>query len=259
LFIAWLDDNTYLESLTHKDGTVSVVRVNATTFARSPVATLTYVANFGSMAAPSGIKLVGNALYYGGYKSKSEGGGWLHRVSLATGVDTRIVRLGATDNGGCQVGTNPCTWTGPWDVSPDGSHILYYSSGPTVGPNDYCADEAETPLYYARSDGSNPIRLFADQPLGRAFPAPSFSPDGTRVAWTVLIGKTRCQSIAHGVIQAVSGGAVAALPDSNWIVSWRNDGAAVIVQGPSSAALYTLSTNRVTPLPGDSFSYVWGA
>jgi hypothetical protein len=257
-FIAWLDDNTFLESLTQKDGTVSVVRVNATTFARSPVATLTYVANFGSMAAPSGIKLVGNALYYGGYKSTSEGGGWLHRVSLTTGADTRIVRLGATDNDGCQVGTNPCTWTGPWDVSPDGSHILYYSPGPTVGPNDYCADEAETPLYYARSDGSNPVRLFADQPLGRAFPAPSFSPDGTRVAWTVLIGKTRCQSVAHGVIQVASGGAVAALPDNYGIVSWRSDGAAV-VQGPSSAAMYTLATNRVTPLPGDSYSYVWGA
>ncbi|HEY7020763.1 MAG TPA: hypothetical protein VH349_06560 [Ktedonobacterales bacterium] len=258
-FIAWLDDSAFLESLTHKDGTVSVVRVNATTFARSPIATLTYVANFGSMAAPSGIKLVGNALYYGGYKSKSEGGGWLHRVSLTSGADTRIVRLGATDNGGCQVGTNPCTWTGPWDVSPDGSHILYYSPGPTVGPNDYCADEAETPLYYARSDGSNPVRLFADQPLGRDFPVPSFSPDGTRVAWMVLIGKTRCTSVAHGVIQVASGGAVAALPNGDNVVSWRNDGAAVVVQGPSSAALYTLATNRVTPLPGDSYSYVWGA
>ena len=139
-FIAWLDDNTFLESLTHKDGTVSVVRVNATTFARSPVVTLTYVANFGTTAYPSGIKLAGGALYYGGYASKSEGGGWLHRVSLATGVDTRIVRLGVTGNGGCQVGSNPCNWTGPWDVSPDGSHILYYSPGPTVEPNDYCAD-----------------------------------------------------------------------------------------------------------------------
>jgi len=258
-FIAWLNDNTFLESLTHKDGTVSVVRVNATTFARSPIITLTYVANFGSMAAPSGIKLAGGALYYGGYQSTSEGGGWLHRVSLTSGADTRIVRLGATDNGGCQVGTNPCTWTGPWDVSPDGGHILYYNPGPTVGPNDYCADEAEAPLYYARSDGANPVRLFADQPLGRAFPAPSFSPDGTRVAWTVLIGKTRCTSVAHGVIQTVSGGAVAALPDSNWVVTWRNDGAAAVVQGPSSAALYTLATNRVTLLPGDSYSYVWGA
>jgi hypothetical protein len=35
--------------------------------------------------------------------------GWPRRVSLTTGVDTRIVRLGATGNGSCQVGTNPCT------------------------------------------------------------------------------------------------------------------------------------------------------
>jgi hypothetical protein len=262
-FIAWLDDNTFLESLTHKDGTVSVMRVNATTFARSPITTLTWIANFGSTASPVGIKLAGGALYYGGYASQSEGGGWLHRVSLATGADTRIVRLGATGNGGCQVGSNPCTWTGPWDVSPDGGYILYYSPGPTVGPNDYCADEAETPLYYARSDGSNPVRLFADQPLGRAFPAPLFSPDGTRVAWTVFIGKTLCQSTQHGVIQGVSGGAVTAPPDNYGIVSWRPDGAAVIVGAPSGgAALYTLATRTLTPLPtqdGWAAGYVWGA
>ena len=258
-FIAWLDDNTFLESLTHKDGTVSVVRVNATTFARSPVVTLTYVANFGTTAYPSGIKLAGGALYYGGYASKSEGGGWLHRVSLATGVDTRIVRLGVTGNGGCQVGSNPCNWTGPWDVSPDGSHILYYSPGPTVEPNDYCADEAETPLYSARSDGSNPVRLFADQPLGRAFPAPRFSPDGTKVAWAITTGPTLCQSVTHGAIQATSGGAVTALPDTYGVAVWRNDGAAAILGGQGATELYTLATGRLTPMPGDAYSYVWGA
>lgn len=261
-FIAWLDDNTFLESLTHKDGTVSVVRVNATTFARSPVATLTYVANLGSAASvsnTSGIKLAGGALYYGGYASKSEGGGWLHRVSLATGVDTRIVHLGATGNGGCQVGSNPCNWTGPWDVSPDGSHILYYSPGPTVPPNDTCQDEAETPLYYARSDGSNPVRLFADQPLGRAFPAPRFSPDGKNVAWEITTGPMLCQSVSHGVIQATSGGVVTALPDTYRIVVWRNDGAAAMLAGQGATELYTLATGRLTPMPGDAYSYVWGA
>jgi hypothetical protein len=61
---------------------------------------------------------------------------------------------------------------------------------------------------------ANPVRLYADQPLGRAFPAPLFSPDGTRVSWTVFIGKTLCQSTQHGAIQGVSGGAVTALPDN---------------------------------------------
>ena len=238
---------------------MSVVRVNATTFARSPIVTLTYVANFGTTAYPSGIKLAGGALYYGGYASKSEGGGWLHRVSLATGVDTRIVRLGVTGNGGCQVGSNPCNWTGPWDVSPDGSHILYYSPGPTVEPNDYCADEAETPLYSARSDGSNPVRLFADQPLGRAFPAPRFSPDGTKVAWVIVTGPTLCQSVTHGAIQATSGGTVTALPDTYGVAVWRNDGAAAMLGGQGASELYTLATGRLTPMPGDAYSYVWGA
>jgi hypothetical protein len=257
-FIAWLDDNTFLESLTHKDNTVSVVQVNATTFARSPVTTLTWVANYGSMSVPSGIKLAGGALYYGGYASKSEGGGWLHRVSLTTGADTRIVRLGATENGGCQVGTSPCNWTGPWDVSRNGSHILYYNPGPTVAPSDTCQDEPETPLYYARRDGSSPVRLFADQPLGRAFPAPLFSPDGTRVAWQVSVGPS-CTAVAHGVIQDVSGGAVTSLPTGYGVVSWRNDGAAVVVAGRGTTALYTFATDRITPLPGESYSYVWGA
>jgi hypothetical protein len=257
-FIAWLDDDTFLESLTHKDNTVSVVRVNATTFARSPVTSIAYVANYGSVAYPSGIKLAGGALYYGGYQSKSEGGGWLHRVSLATGADTRIVRLGATGNGGCQVGTNPCTWTGPWDVSPDGSHIVYYNPGPTIPPNDACQDEAETPLYFARSDGSNAVRLFADQPLGRAFPAPLFSPDGQRVAWVITTGPTLCQSVTHGAIQATSGGAVTALPDTYQVVVWRSDSAAAILVGQGGMALYTSATGRLTSLPGDTYSYVWG-
>jgi hypothetical protein len=174
-------------------------------------------------------------------------------------VDTRIVRLGATGNGGCQVGTNPCNWTGPWDVSPDGSHIVYYSPGPTVPPSDTCVDEAETPLYYARSDGSNPVRLFADQPLGRAFPMPLFSPDGKTVAWQVTTGPTRCQSVSHGVIQAASGGDVASLPKTYGVVTWRNDGAAAVVQGQGAIELYTLATRRLTPLPDDASSYVWGA
>jgi Putative zinc-finger len=260
-FIAWLDDNTFLESVTHKDNTVSVVRVNATTFARSPVATMTYVANFGSVASPVGIKFAGGALYYGGYASQSEGGGWLHRVSLATGADTRIVRLGAASNGGCQVGTNPCTWTGPWDVSPDGGHILYYNPGPTVAPSDTCQDEPETPLFYARSDGSSPVRLFADQPLGRTFPAPLFSPDGKRVAWMVNVGPI-CTAARHGVIQSVSGGVVTALPASYGVASWRNDGTAAVVMTPTGgAALYTLATGTLTRLPtqdGMADSYVWG-
>jgi hypothetical protein len=261
-FIAWLDDSTFLEAVTHKDNTVSVTRVNATTFVRTPVTTLTWVANFGSAASPVGIKLAGGALYYGGYASKSEGGGWLHRVSLATGADKRIVRLGATGNGGCQVGSNPCNWTGPWDVSPDGSHILYYNPGPTVPPSDTCEDEAETPLYYVRSDGSGPVRLFADQPLGRAFPAPRFSPGATRVAWEVSVGPI-CTTVRHGAIQAVSGGAVTALPDNYRVDSWRNDGVAAVVSTPTGgAALYTLATGALTPLPaqeGLAGSYVWGA
>jgi hypothetical protein len=162
----------------------------------------------------------------------------------------------------CQVGSNPCNWTGPWDVSPDGSHILYYSPGPTIAPSDTCQDEAETPLFYARSDGSDPVRLFADQPLGHSFPAPLFSPDGKRVSWYVSVGPI-CTGVGRAFIQTVPGGAVTALPNNYGVVSWRPDGAAVVVSAPTGeAALYTLATRALTPLPtqdGWASSYVWGA
>jgi hypothetical protein len=72
------------------------------------------------------------------------------------------------------------------------------------------------------------VRLFADQPLGRAFPTPRFSPEGKTVAWEITVGPTRRQSVSHGVIQAASGGDVTLLPDTYRVVTWRDDGAAVL-------------------------------
>lgn len=258
-FIGWLDDNTFLESLTHQNKTVSVVRVNATTFAKTPVAAITWVANSGSPINGSGMMIRGDMLYYGGYMSANENGAWLHRVSLTTGADTRIVRLGVAGFAGCQVGSAPCNWTGPWDVSSDGAHILYNNPGATVEPNDYGATEPTTPLYYARSDGSAPIRLFADQALGSGFPSPYFSPDGARVAWQTVTGSPGAQSF-HGFIQALAGGAVVTLPADYSVTGWRADGKATLLTSrQGQPALYTLATGAITPLPGRGWSYVWGA
>jgi RNA polymerase sigma-70 factor (ECF subfamily) len=52
---------------------------------------------------------------------------------------------------------------------------------------------------------------------------------------------------------------LAALPDTYRVVTWRNDGAAAVLAGQGATELYTLATRRLTPLPGDAFSYVWGA
>ena len=144
---------------------------------------LTWVASVANANEPSGIALRGDALYYGGYMSTSEGGAWLHRFSLTSQTDTRIVRLGLAGFGGCQVADVPCQWTGPWAVSRDGAKIAYHAPGPTESMSD-TSMEANTPLYLATSDGSGAQHLFPTQALRQGFNQPTFSPDGRYVVAT---------------------------------------------------------------------------
>jgi hypothetical protein len=201
----------------------------------------------------SGIKIRGGFLFYGGFVSTAEGGAYLHRYSLADGTDIKLVRLGIAGHAGCQVTFNPCNWTGPWDVSPDGSHIVYHNPGPKQSISD-TAIEPSTPLYYATSNGSGATKLFASQTLPQYFSSPFFSPDGALVVATA----------ENDAIQAVTDGAVVALPTDNHFTSWRGDGKAAIVFTLDAGyhqipALFDIASGRLTVLPGDPNSYVWGA
>lgn len=110
--IAWVDDSSfYLSTTSAKDGSVTVSYVTIPALTPIPVTTLTWVANLAhrtmQVDAFGGFAIRNGALYYGGYLSTSEGGAWLHRLSLTTQRDTRLVRLEAAGSAGCLAGATP--------------------------------------------------------------------------------------------------------------------------------------------------------
>jgi len=256
-FVGWLNESTFLEAEftrpTTVPGAVRILRVSASTLAPTLLATLTWVANLAT-GDDVGIKIRGNALYYGGYQSESEGGAWLHRITLADGSDTRLVKLGVAGTGGCQVYEGPCAWTGPWDVSPDGSHLAYHNPGPTQSLSD-TSNEPGTALYFAKLDGSGAIALFGGaSDLG--FSRPVFSPTGSAIV-------SRSNNGPQGIaVEALATQRVTNIPDGSFLVRWRNDGAALLLNdiqaGPTSATLFEIATGKVTQLPGVASSYIWG-
>src|SRR5262249_54867705 len=140
IFLGWINDQTFLGAVTpivtaepgQNTGRSSLVRVELGTGKETPVTTITWWADVGSVPQ---IVANGRYLFYGGYQSTAEGQAYLHRIDLVTRTDTKLVPLGIYGNGGCQ-GTIICGWTAPWAVSSDGSHILYHKPGPSSTPSD---------------------------------------------------------------------------------------------------------------------------
>ncbi len=264
--IGWADDtNFYLADNT--GGPVTVYLVSLPGLSRRLVTRLTWVADMVTDVAtdyPSGIALRGDALYYGGYMDQSEGGAYLHRFSLTTGTDTRIVRLGLPLTGGCQVSQYPCGWTGPWDISRDGSHLTYHAPGPTTSLSDTDVAEPNTPLYIAESDGSGATRLFPSQPLGKGFNQAVFSPDGQYVvayfpsATPGLRGSEVFERLTNGSTQT-------APTELSWYEWSAQPGVAVMYNTQTSGApdylmqleLYNVATGARTPLQRGTYDYVW--
>jgi hypothetical protein len=260
-FIGWQNDATFYEARFTNDksaesGPVQILRVDTATRTPTTRTTLTWVANEANQDLV-GIKLRGDALYYAGYASTTEGGAWLHRYGLVDGRDTKIVPLGGALLGGCMGFGGPCTWTGPWDVSPDGNHIVYHNPGPTRGPSDTYSPP-DTPLYLAGSDGSHPTRLFSAQPLAGAISYPSYSPAGAYVA--------RTGGSTPELAQPLAGGALVAVPSDERFVAWGDGGRVLLLYsttlGPSGSlayATYTIGSGKMTPLAPTTHDYVWAA
>lgn len=245
-FIGWASDTSFYLSIAAPDSSVSVALVTIPGLAQTSVTKLTWVATLATHSAPAGIVLRGDALFYGGYMSTNESGAWLHRFSLTSHTDTRIVRLGVAGTGGCQVTSTPCQWTGPWDISADGAQIAYHAPGPTQSITD-TTTEAGTPLYVAGSDGSNARRLFPGVALGQGFATPMFSLDGRYVAATFQ-NQTYFERLTDGAITV----APAEMPIARWTVQ-----PGVALLNNAGLELFTLATNTRTPLPSNTYGYVW--
>lgn len=250
-FIGWLDDNTFLgrvdSGVAYDPYPVRIVRVDSHSQAETTVASYTWM---------SQQKLRGNYLFYGGRVNPNDTNAFLYRLSLADGTSVKLVGLGLSGSGNCQMSIAPCSWTAPWDVSPDGAHILYHNPGASSQPSD-TSTPTDTPVYYANVDGSGAIRVLSGQ-WGNLI-APQFDPTG--VLATAFVPSANQQ--VDMIFQSATGGALQRVANSVYF-EWRSDGqAAVIVtmtfnnQTASTATLLTMNTLARTPLATNTYNYLW--
>lgn len=267
--IGWASDASfYLASARRDNATIvsptTVSLVSLPQLTQTVVTKLTWVATLANGSAPSGIALRGDALYYGGYTSLSEGGAWLHRFSLSARTDTRIVRLGLAGSGDCQVSETPCAWTGPWDISRDGSKIAYHNPGPTQSLSDALTSttETNTPLYVASSAGSGATRLFPQVALGGPFSGPSFSPDGRYLVATF----SDFTSSGKVIFERLDDSSLTTAPSDLQFWGWTpQPGTALMDNIAASGApdflihleLYNVVTGARAPLQPGTQDYVW--
>lgn len=259
--IEWTSDSSfYLSATSAKDNSVTVTYVTVPGLAPIPVTTVAWVANLAHRPTQGdplgGFTLRAGALYYGGYRSTSEGGAWLHRFLLGTQADSRVVRLGVAGKSGCQVNGAPCAWTGPWDISSDGSQIVYHNPGPTQSVTD-TATKADTPLYLAPTAGGQATRLFPATPLGQGFSAPAFSPDDAYVA-AMLGDRLMIERLADGAVRSAPAG----LRWQCWtpqaeVALVTNDKLASAPDHAARFELYNVKTGALTPLQPGAYDYVW--
>ncbi len=264
-FIGWLDDHTFLESITLSGGHVRIEKVDTSSFAQTTLTTVPFVANLAYRGDDAGIAIRGDAMFYAGYADGSTSQAALRRYSLTDGSDRQIVPLGLAGFGGCQMSSAPCGWTGPWDVTPDGAHVIYHNPGPQLSISD-TTNPQDTPLFYANSDGSGAVQLFdalPQQPNGNIVvpTSPVVSPDGSTVVAAYLHGQApqRVRSLV-----TPGGGSLSYLPYGDWFDSWRTDSAALLLTltanypQPPEYGVYTLATGQVTVLTAGTSNYVWG-
>jgi hypothetical protein len=253
-FIGWQGDNTFIGAINHIVptsqaapeglGPYSIVRVDRQGGQETTVGSITWMAD-------AKVRANGHFVFYGGYQSSSEGQGFIHRFNLATGADVTLVPLGYAGPGGCQ-GTPYCPYTAPWDVTPDGQHVVYHIPGPSSAPSDVNS-VPDTPLYFANLDGSQAVRLFAD--VHAAYlQAPMLSPDGTRV-FLCCVGSAT--GPAQSVVETVTGAGEKNLAGS--AVAWRGDSQTLVTDaGADGPYLVNVAVGSALPLTAGTASYVWG-
>lgn len=252
-FLGWVDDNTFLgavQPVTLNNpiapfGVSTIVRVNVTSQAETPI---------GQIAWFAGTKIIApNELFYAGLRTMSEGQAYLHSLDLSTGADTQLVALGEYGNGGCQT-TNFCNWTAPWDVSPDGTHVIYHNPGPTTFPSD-TSMVRDTPLIISRLDGSNRSTLFGTS-LSDSLSDPVFSPQGNFVFASGVTDKQIQQGDQWFRVLRIGG----AVTDVHGIfIAWRGDNRAMVIMsaGNPQPMLYDLTTQKASMLEPNSDYYLW--
>jgi hypothetical protein len=260
IFIGWLDDKTLLGV------NVPITSTNASGDPIGPM-TLVEVDLFGGKqhiitkimwAASFAVRDNSRYVFYSGYQSTSEGGAYLHRVDLVTGMDTKLVPLGIAGHGPCQ-GTPICPWAAPWDVTADGVHVVYHNPGPSSTPSDTNFPK-DSPLFYANVNGSGATRPFGSK-LASGLTTPVISPDGR---YMVAAGGNFTPDPfgppQTGIAQLSGGYNIV----NGSFQTWRGDSQAMVLlsssNGSSSSMLYALANDTTYPLEANAqgYTYVWG-
>jgi hypothetical protein len=251
-FIGWLDDNTFLGRIdvgaAGVANPVRIVKVDIHSQTETGIASFTWM---------SDQRLRGAALFFGGRVNANDTNAFLYRLSLADGSVTKLVSLGLSGQGGCQVDYGPCSWTAEWDVSPDGAHVLYHNPGADSFPSD-THSPTDTPVYYANVDGSGAVKVLSGQ--WQYLIAPQFDPTGSWAFATVPGARTT----ADIIYQAAAGGSLQRLPNQ-YLFTWRPDGQALVNVQPtyngnvpnSTVTLITLNPQGQRPLAPNTYNYVW--
>jgi hypothetical protein len=267
IFFGWLDDSSFLGGIAtvtnsqaglEQAGPTRLERVDVHSGRETTLGSISGWANIGYMYG-SDVRLAAHRRYfvYAGYNS-ADTTGFLHRFDLTTATDSELVSLGRYANGGCQ-GTPVCGWTAPWDVSPDGAHILYHHPGAASAPSDTGVPK-DTPVLYASPAGSGASTPFGT-PLAASLVTPIFSPDGTAALTT---GSTYASTNPFGgappQMKIVRFGARPVLVTGSF-ATWRGDSRAVVLTSGSDnlPQLYDLATGKTLPLEANAGDYLWGS
>ncbi|HEX6541560.1 MAG TPA: zf-HC2 domain-containing protein [Ktedonobacterales bacterium] len=256
-FLGWKDDNTFIGALqpvvsnnpNGPLGTSTIVTVDLASQAETPVGQVAWFTTYAS------TKIVAqHYLFYAGLKTMSEGQAYLHRLDLNTGTDTRLVPLGEYGSGPCQM-TIFCNWTAPWDVSPDGTHVIYHNPAPTTFPSDTNLVQ-DTPLVYANIDGTNPSTPFGSR-RAIGLSTPRFSPDGKYIIATGVSDNPTATGAQQSALAQVGGPVIIV---DGVFDAWRGDSKAMVLIGgnPGNPFVYDLASHATTALEPGLFVYLWG-
>jgi serine/threonine protein kinase len=199
-------------------------------------------------ASAGSIIVRGQAAFYTDLIPSGDNGNLvLHRVDLNTHVDTQLFTLGAV-----QLAVGPgfaANGYAPFDISADGSHILWR------GANGSDADG----IWYANVDGTGAQQLFQGVDLGTpqiAGPAPMLSPDGKKAL--ILTDQAVYTSNLDGsnVQKYAQYGQADWLPDGSGITLAVNTGTQQN-PGPSKGVQCNLSSGACTDLLDNVLALYW--
>ncbi len=190
-----------------------------------------------------------DALYY---SVSATGATIVHQRDVATNADAVVATL-ADNLGGCAATSQGCAVAPAWDVSPDGTFILYQA--PSL------ANAAQTLLQYSQVANGTPVsapKTLLTLPYSGAPIALELSPNGTKLAIATPGDGAQAGSVMIFDIPGQTSVTLAGQVS----FAWRYDSQALVIEpdAPTSGAtprLYDLVTKQSLQLPVGTASYFW--